>query len=98
MALSAGTRFGPYEIIALAGSGGMGEVYRARDTRLQRHVAIKVLPQTAQLTDLAEARLDREARAIAALNHRSTRSADGKRLVLARGTTSTDIVLLKGLQ
>jgi serine/threonine protein kinase/Tol biopolymer transport system component len=69
MAVSAGTRFGPYEIIALVGAGGMGEVYRARDIRLHRDVAIKVLPQTSQLTDAAEARLAREARAIASLNH-----------------------------
>ncbi len=69
MAVSAGTKFGPYEIVALVGTGGMGEVYRARDSRLHRDVAIKVLSQTMELSDLAEARLAREARAIAALNH-----------------------------
>ena len=63
MAASPGTRVGPYEILALLGSGGMGEVYKATDTRLGRTVAIKFLK--GEYTD----RLDREARAIAALNH-----------------------------
>jgi tetratricopeptide (TPR) repeat protein len=67
--LTPDTRLGPYTIIAALGSGGMGEVYRARDTRLERDVAIKVLP--AALTDSATARerLQREARAVAALQH-----------------------------
>jgi len=69
MALSAGTKLGPYEIVAPLGAGGMGEVYRARDTRLGRDVAIKVLPEhLADRPDLRE-RFDREARAIASLNH-----------------------------
>ena len=69
MGLSAGTRLGPYEITAPLGSGGMGEVYRARDTRLDRTVAIKVLPdRLSHNTDL-RARLEREARAISSLNH-----------------------------
>ena len=69
MALTAGTKLGPYEILAAAGAGGMGEVYRARDTRLERTVAIKVLP--AHLSDQPERRqrFDREARAISSLNH-----------------------------
>jgi serine/threonine protein kinase/Tol biopolymer transport system component len=69
MALSSGTKLGPYEIQSPLGAGGMGEVYRARDTRLGRDVAIKVLP--AHLTsnpDLRQ-RLDREAKAISSLNH-----------------------------
>ena len=69
MALSSGTKLGPYEIGAPLGAGGMGEVYRARDTRLDRSVAIKILP--AHLADKAEAseRFEREARTISSLNH-----------------------------
>ena len=69
MSLTSGSRVGPYEVISAAGAGGMGEVYRARDTRLDRTVALKILP--AHLTDNAEAkqRFDREARAISSLNH-----------------------------
>src|ERR1700722_18420411 len=63
MLLPAGTKLGPYEILSLIGAGGIGEVYRARDTRLNRDVAIKV--SQAQFSD----RFEREAHAIAALNH-----------------------------
>ena len=63
MALTAGTRLGPYEIVSPLGAGGMGEVWKARDPRLGRDVAIKI--STQQFTD----RFEREARAIAALNH-----------------------------
>jgi serine/threonine protein kinase len=67
--LAAGTRLGSYEILSAIGAGGMGEVYRARDTRLDRLVAIKVLPShLADAPDLQE-RFEREARAVAALNH-----------------------------
>jgi hypothetical protein len=69
MSASPGTRFGPYEIIKPLGAGGMGEVYEARDTRLDRPVAIKVLPAQLAGDAAARARFDREARAIAALNH-----------------------------
>src|SRR6202521_1437788 len=68
MALSAGDKLGPYEILAPIGKGGMGEVYRARDPRLNRDVAIKVLPQ-AFATEVARERFQREARAASALNH-----------------------------
>jgi len=69
IALSSGTRLGPYEIQSPLGGGGMGEVYRARDTRLDRVVAIKILPS--HLSDDPEAgqRFDREARAISSLSH-----------------------------
>jgi len=63
MSLSAGDRLGPYEILALLGAGGMGQVYRARDTRLGREVALKV--STERFTE----RIVREARAIASLSH-----------------------------
>src|ERR1017187_6643719 len=68
MPLLAGERLGPYEILAPIGKGGMGEVYKARDTRLHRDVAIKVLPQ-AFATEAARERFQREARAASALNH-----------------------------
>ena len=69
MVLRSGTRFGSYEIQSALGAGGMGEVYRARDTRLGRDVAIKVLP--AAFTDNPDrlARFEREARVLATLNH-----------------------------
>jgi serine/threonine protein kinase len=63
MALTAGEKLGPYEIIALIGKGGMGEVYRARDTRLGRDVAVKISQE--QFNE----RFEREARAVASLNH-----------------------------
>src|SRR5437660_11573654 len=67
--LSTGTKLGPYEIVAPLGAGGMGEVYRARDTKLGREVAIKVLPE-ALANDLERlARFEREAKTLAALNH-----------------------------
>jgi len=69
MPLAPRTRLGPYEITAPLGAGGMGEVYRARDTRLNRDVAIKVLPGTVATDPLALARFEREAQAVAALSH-----------------------------
>src|SRR6202048_2487302 len=68
MSPSPGEKLGPYEILAPIGKGGMGEVYRARDPRLNRDVAIKVLPQ-AFATDASRERFQREARAASALNH-----------------------------
>ena len=69
MPLSAGTKLGPYEILAPLGAGGMGEVYRARDTKLDREVAIKVLPASLARDPAALARFEREAKAVAALSH-----------------------------
>src|SRR5262245_17478494 len=66
--LTAGTHLGPYQITALLGEGGMGQVYRASDTRLHRDIAVKVLPQAFQ-TEAARERFQREARAASALNH-----------------------------
>ena len=69
MALHPGTKLGPYEIVSLLGAGGMGEVYRARDTRLDREVAIKVLPETMANDADRLRRFEQEAKTIAALNH-----------------------------
>src|SRR6516225_5070184 len=69
MALASGTKLGPYEIQSLLGAGGMGEVYRARDTRLDRSVAIKVLASHLSSSSELKQRLEREARAISSLNH-----------------------------
>ncbi len=69
MTLSAGSRLGPYEILSPLGAGGMGEVYRALDSRLGREVAVKVLPERIGVDPDALARFEREARAVAALSH-----------------------------
>ena len=69
MTLAAGFRLGPYEVVSLLGAGGMGEVYRARDPRLERDVAVKVLPSHLSDDSAALARFEREARAVAALSH-----------------------------
>lgn len=69
MPLAAGTRLGAYDVAAPIGAGGMGEVYRARDTRLDRDVAIKVLPTHLAGDEVARARFEREAKAVAALSH-----------------------------
>ena len=69
MALAAGTRLGPYEIVELRGKGGMGEVYRARDTRLGRDVAVKVLPSELSRDPTFRQRFEREAQTISQLQH-----------------------------
>jgi len=69
VALTSGSKLGPYEIVAPLGAGGMGEVYRARDPRLGREVAVKILPEAFSQDPARLARFDREARALAALNH-----------------------------
>src|SRR5688572_25946728 len=69
MSLAPGTRLGPYEILGSIGAGGMGVVYRARDTRLHRVVAIKVLPDLFASDPDRLARFEREAQVLAALNH-----------------------------
>src|SRR5229473_1472035 len=69
MPLASGTRLGPYEILAPIGAGGMGEVYRARDTKLKRDVALKVLPEAFARDPDRMARFQREAEVLASLNH-----------------------------
>src|SRR5262245_4857938 len=69
MTMNPGTHLGPYEILAPLGAGGMGEVYRARDTRLEREVALKVLPGDLAGDLARRARFEQEARVLAALNH-----------------------------
>src|SRR2546428_280692 len=69
MAVGRGPRIGPYEITALLGKGGMGEVYRATDSRLGRHVAVKVLPEAKRASPERDARFEREARLLASINH-----------------------------
>jgi len=69
MALTVGTRLGPYEILAPVGAGGMGEVYRARDTKLDRDIAIKVIPPALAQDPERLARFEREAKVLASLNH-----------------------------
>ena len=71
MKLSPGTRLGPYQIVAPLGAGGMGEVYRAKDTRLDREVAVKVLPQHLSANPEVRARFEREAKTVSSLNHPS---------------------------
>src|SRR6202522_4431550 len=69
MALTSGTKLGPYEIQSPLGAGGMGEVYRARDVRLDRSVAVKVLASHLSSSPDLKQRMEREARAISSLNH-----------------------------
>ncbi|HJZ11049.1 MAG TPA: serine/threonine-protein kinase, partial [Acidobacteriota bacterium] len=69
MSLQPGEKLGPYEIVSLLGAGGMGEVYRAKDTRLDRLVAIKILPAHLSANSNVKQRFEREARAVSSLNH-----------------------------
>src|SRR6266511_3993897 len=69
MTLAAGSRLGPYEVLSPIGAGGMGEVYRARDTRLERTVAVKVLPQRLSSSPDVRQRFEREAKTISQLSH-----------------------------
>ena len=86
MALNAGTCLGPYEILSAIGAGGMGEVYRAKDTRLKRDVAIKVLPDNFATDPERLARFHREAELLAELNHPNIAAVYG--LEQADGTTA----------
>src|SRR5215471_7242876 len=104
--LGAGTFLGPYEIVALLGTGGMGEVYRARDPRLNRDVALKILPPEFALDRNRLERFEREVRAVAALNHpnivtiHSVEAIDGSRfftMELVTGKTLTQTIQQGGL-
>ena len=77
MSLTPGARLGPYEILASVGAGGMGEVFRARDTKLNRDVAIKVLPTAFAQDPERVARFKREAQILASLNHPNIASIHG---------------------
>ena len=79
MPLSAGDRLGPYEILVPIGAGGMGEVYRARDTKLDREIAIKVLPAALAQDPQRLARFEREAKVLASLFVGSSRRASAAR-------------------
>ena len=89
MSLTPGTRLGPYEIGALIGKGGMGEVDRGRDTRLQRDVAIKVLPEQLARDSERMARFEREAQLLASVNHPHIAQIYG----LEQSTSATCIVM-----
>ena len=94
MSLQAGARLGPYEVVSLLGSGGMGEVYRARDTRLKRDVAVKVLPEAFSRDADRLARFQREAEVLATLNHPNIASVYGMEHV--DGVTAIVLELVEG--
>ena len=87
MTLTPGTRLGPYEILAPLGAGGMGEVYRARDTRLGRDVAVKVLPQHLSANAEVRARFEREAKTVSSLEPSAHLHAASTSAARARPTT-----------
>ena len=99
MPLSDGTRLGSYEILSALGAGGMGEVYRARDTRLDRNVAIKILPQAFVADTERVARFQREAKVLASLNHPHIAAiygldeADGVRALVMELVEGEDLAL-----
>ena len=94
MALSAGTKIGPYEVIGLIGQGGMGEVWQARDTKLDRNVALKVLPEAFTSDPDRLARFEREAKILASLNHPNIGSIYG--LEEAEGVKALVLELVEG--
>src|SRR5262245_58987805 len=94
MSLAGGTRLGPYEITAAIGAGGMGEVYRARDTRLKRDVALKILPESFATDPERLARFQREAEVLASLNHPNIAAIHG--LEEADGTRALVMELVEG--
>src|SRR5438093_8440462 len=94
MAFPDGTRIGPYEILSALGAGGMGEVYRARDTKLNRDVAIKVLPDLFASDPERLARFAREAQVLASLNHSNIAHVYGVEEVPSRERSSATVGLV----
>src|SRR5687768_5530558 len=92
--LTAGDRFGAYEVVELVGAGGMGEVYRARDTRLSRHVALKILPDHRRLDPARRARFEREAQLLSSLNHPNIATLYG--VAEFNGSTALVMELVEG--
>ena len=95
MPLSAGTRLGPYVVVSPIGAGGMGEVYRARDTRLQRDVALKVLPALFAADPERLARFNREARTLASLNHPNVAHIYGVEHAVGADSTGVDALVME---
>ena len=95
MTLMIGRRLGVYEIRAVLGSGGMGEVYRARDTRLERDVAIKILPPAFTRDADRLARFEREARALASMDHPNIATIHGSRRAMACWPSSSRWLMVK---
>src|ERR1700736_5790012 len=94
MTLTAGSRLGPYEIRSALGAGGMGEVYRARDTKLKRDVAVKVLPEAFSHDPDRLARFEREAELLATLNHPNIAAIHG--LEESNGVSAIILELVEG--
>jgi serine/threonine protein kinase len=88
MALAVGDKLGPYEVVTPLGAGGMGEVYKARDTRLGRFVAIKVLPEHISTRADLRQRFEREARIVASLNTRVVKESSGSGVELKQAAES----------
>jgi serine/threonine protein kinase len=94
MPLSVGARLGPYEIVGALGAGGMGEVYRARDTKLDRDVAIKILPDAFVHDPERVARFEREAKTLASLNHPNIATIHGLEQTPSTGSGQTAALAL----
>ena len=94
MALTEGTTIGPYDVVALIGQGGMGEVYQARDTKLDRDVALKVLPEAFTSDPDRLARFEREAKVLASLNYPNIGGLHG--IEEAEGTRALVLELVEG--
>src|SRR5881397_2499741 len=92
MALPPGTRIGPYEVVTLLGTGGMGEVYRATDRRLGRDVAVKVLPEAKHASPERAARFEREARLLASINHPNIATIHGLEDLVGSGAIVMELV------